>query len=291
MNKEFGEYVKNLRERKTEFIDDQGRLRKFRQEDVAERSGGLTARMVSAIESGRFPDFGFYVKKLERLARGLMLTELEKQELFAKARLVYPTSQNRTDETFIRSMLLKLHHPVSVRTPLWDFIAFNEYHRVLWGYTDEEVALLSDTSDFGPNLIRVVFHKDFGERGRQRGVEFEEEALRAFRMSSLPYVNTGRYRQIIDCANQNRRFRILWEMQDDTDSFRDWNESRMIARVKHPEFKTMEFMSVRVAERYHTGNVDMWMYVPLADSEDKYRELRESVGLNRVYYFEPRSLK
>jgi len=290
VNKEFGEYVKNLRERKTEFINDQGRLQKFRQEDVAERSGGLSARMISAIESGRFPDFGFYVEKLECLSRGLMLTELEKQELFAKARLVYPSSQNRTDETFIRSMLLKLQHPVSVRTPLWDFIAFNEYHRVLWGYTDEEVTLLSDTSDFGPNLIRVVFQKDFGERGRQRGVEFEEEALRAFRMSSLPYVNTGRYRQIIDCANQNRRFRILWEMQDDTESFRDWNESRMIARVKHPEFKTMEFMSVRVAERYHTGNVDMWMYVPLADSEDKYRELRESVGLNRVYYFEPRPL-
>jgi len=282
--KAFGEFVRVLRTKRT-FLDEHDSYRAWTQKELARRCN-LTARQISSIEQGRTVDLTPF---LAPLAAAFGLNDIEKATFYAKAGFHYPVIVQQRSKDFIHTLLQQIHYPASIRTPVWDFVAFNAYHRVLWGY-DAQTLLSLDDGDLGPNLLRVLFDSQFGGQTTYQSKRWQEEVVIGFRSSSFGYINTKRYRQIFRHMQKNRDFQRVWNLIENAPD--DWHpEQRPFLKVVHPHYGPMEFISFRIPERYLGRDVDLSVYVPVVPSEEPYRQLRNSVTDNLVYFFREEPLE
>lgn len=175
---DFGRFVRELR-RNRMFYDAGNNYRQWTHAKLAEEAG-LTERQIAYVEQGKLSDFSSQRSIINRLANAFGLSEAEKSAFFAKAGLNYAGGEDeQEDRQFIRDLLEQLQYSASVRTPLWDFVAFNGYHRVLWGYSDDDIHKLEHEA-IGPNLLRVLFDPSFDKQTDIRRSNWREEAIWAF---------------------------------------------------------------------------------------------------------------
>jgi transcriptional regulator with XRE-family HTH domain len=292
-NIEFGELVRALRVHR--MIDGPDGPCPWSRETLAAKTG-LTVRQIQRTEKGEVVNLRPY---LDPLAEAFGLTEAQKIEFYADAGYVYRVEAT-PDREQIRALFQGVQYPASARTPLWDFIAFNSYHYALWGYTTEKMQRL-DGGDFGPNLLRVLFDPVFEHKlyigGEARWEADVQRSVQAFRFQSICYVDTNRYHQITEELQKYHPafyFYHQWHPpQDeslDNQERGDWEPVNPIAKVHHPKFGKMEFLSLRTPKKYLGSQVDISIYVPLASSEESYQLLRESIDVNEVYEFREISL-
>ena len=95
----------------------------------------------------------------------------------------------------------------------------------------------------------------------------------------------------IRLAEKYRDFAVLWAYLQDATLFEGMDEGQIITTVTHSQFGEMKIMSLRMAERYLPWDVNVWIQVPLAVSEEKYLLFQESIQENKVYFFTPRPLE
>lgn len=185
-NKEFGNYIRDLREeQKTEL--DNGRWKRWTRQELAKRTG-LTERQIEKIEMGEIVDLRPFLKPL---AQVFQLSDNETVELYAVAGYTYPRMGNQQDRDRLQVIFCQINYPASARTALWDFIAFNTYHREVWGHTEKTISVLQDNTVLGANLLRILFDPVFGHEDIVGGKEAWDKdvlrSLRVFQELSFPY--------------------------------------------------------------------------------------------------------
>ena len=261
-NKHFGLYVKTLREQRASY------WHSWTQEYLAEKAD-IEPDQVARIEQGRVKKLLPY---LEGLAMAFGLNELQKVEFWALAGYNYRPSQLDISKQRIYDLLEQLYFPASARTPVWDFIAFNCYHEVLWGYTPENIALLNEHP--GPNLLRVLFDNEFRKSQTRHLTDNDLRfAVAIFRTISFRYITTERYDEVVQYMSEHYPlFEHTWRDVDRNPPDIEMLQTP-INKVRHDVFQEIEFMSLHIPPRYVGEEVDISIYVPL--SIDKYRELRE----------------
>ncbi len=281
-NTQFGKFVKILRSQKTE-VDDDGITHPWTQEKLAE-AASLSVRQLARIEQGNVEDLKPH---LQPLAQALGLSATETSDFYAKAGFIYAPKRMAPSRDLLKTWLAQLHHPASARTPLWDFVAFNEYHRVVRGYTPETLQSL-DQGSIGPNLLRVLFSSDFGAQAKRHlhAPNWEEKTIWAFRAVSFRYADTKRYALIRREMENYPEFDKAWQRSSDLPAGQDPSTYRsQITKLNYPDLGKMEFMSLRIPEIFTGPELIISVYVPLATTEAKYQQLRNTIKGNQVYFF------
>jgi transcriptional regulator with XRE-family HTH domain len=281
-HRDFGAYIKTLRLQRL-FFDENNFQRQWTQQHLADEAG-LSVRQIARIEQNEVVKLE---PLLEALAQAFQLSEAEKVEFYAQAGYVYAQEVDQTHRERIERLLGELHYPALARTPLWDIVAFNEYHRVLWGYTSQQLVLL-DSGDLGPNLLRVLFDPQFGFRDMMGSTADWQRSMCqnmvSFRQVSFPYVATSRYRQILRLLQQRYRdFSILWDL----------SEREELHHIRTMPFTTIHFpggepisvMSLRVSPRFLSKDVFISAYIPLRIDDAAYQQQHANISENRVYFF------
>ncbi|MBN1285499.1 MAG: helix-turn-helix domain-containing protein [Anaerolineae bacterium] len=282
-NKAFGEFVRSLREQR--MFEDGDRLRQWTQEKLAEESEFVATAQIARIEQGKVENLRPF---LEPLARAFGLSEGQKEHFYAAAGYVY-VNEREPDRDEIREYFQELQFPAFARTPLWDFIAFNSYHCVLWGYTPEKLHELN-SGKLGPNLLRVLFDPCFENEqyvgGPERWLANVRRSIQAFRFESFRHANSPRYRQIIGAMmSRYRDFAIQWQLTEPLTQDQSGHVTRPFATIFHPEFGPMTFLSLRTPQKYLGNSVDISVYAPLISSQENYQRLLERVKINEVLFF------
>ena len=284
VQKQFGAYIKRLRSERI-YINRQGVERQWSQAHLAEKAD-LDDQQIAKLERGEIVDLEPF---LEKLQEAFNLQGLALKEFFAVAGYPYPL-EIEYEKDQIRWLLSTIPYPTSVRTPLWDFIAFNRYHALLYGYTDEFVEKLKQ-GKLGANLLRMLFDPEVrgyglsSLRDTKQLQEGLERSVRVFRSMSAPFVNEPRYKVIINELLQFREFARIWKMLST-----DENEVKLLdylpfREVHHPQVGTLQFLSSRVPPRYLNDNLDISVYTPTPSSWSKYQELFGQLSENEVYFF------
>ncbi|MEQ8672773.1 MAG: hypothetical protein RLP44_11880 [Aggregatilineales bacterium] len=280
MKTNFGELVKYLRKRMRDYDEDQT----WTQKNLAQRAR-MSEGTLKSIENGSHSNIGPYVKLL---ADALQLSEFQKHHFYAVAGLIYPLQHSKVTQNDIVNILAKLDCPAYARTALWDFIAFNDYHRQLWGYDDQMLSLLRK-GDLGPNLLRVLFEDDFQNNLKVRRVEDKpKRAMKIFRGESFQYVATERYKRILSYFKntKNTKFQDAWrqsEQEDDEDLALSLD--RTFVTIDHPKYGRLNFFSAKVPERYVSGFVTVAVYHPLTSSSSGWQEFCQNIKVSQVHRF------
>ena len=283
---DFGKFVQALRKQRI-YFDRNEYPKQWSQEKLAEEAD-LTVRQVSRIEQGQVTNLLPY---LEPLATAFNLTEMEKVAFYAKAGYVYQARQHHDNRTELATLLSQLPYPASVRTPLWDFVAINAYHRVIRGDTDEVIDKLHD-DERGPNLLWLLFDPQFeATNATIHEGNWQAEAIWSFRATSFSHVATKRYRFLINEMKRFPDFDRAWRLSNELPDFARNPEQRRrpTSKIAHLEFGVMEFMSLRLPHRYF-GQTEVSVYVPTEDSQAPYLQFRESIATNDVTFFPERPL-
>jgi transcriptional regulator with XRE-family HTH domain len=152
--KTFGEYLRDLRRQK--YYEDGGNEIQMSRKELARRSG-ISVNVIRNIEQDKVKDVSPHLKAL---SNALELDELEKTAFYLMANQPYKSESKVRDKEFLEKLFKPLEYPVSIKTAVWDFIAFNSYHYLLWRYTTKNIALMK-TGVLGSNLLRVHFNDKF----------------------------------------------------------------------------------------------------------------------------------
>lgn len=275
---QFGEFLKTLRQSITP-ITTSG-VKSWTQTDLANTTG-ITLSTIKRIETGQVNNISVY---LEALGDAFGLDDIAKQQFYAVAGYVYPQNIEKVeqiDRERLRNLLTSIDYPASVRTPLWDFIAFNEYHRVLWGYPENPSEILEANDDvLGSNLLRISFDPDIPNHPNAHASDLEalELVVRQFRQLSLGYINTKRYNQIITEMQRFEKFNHAWiRSLALTDKEISLYRDRGNDGVNHPEYGEIEFMSLRSSFRHLHSSAFISVYVPTKDEAGNYQKLQQAV--------------
>jgi transcriptional regulator with XRE-family HTH domain len=279
----FGQLVRSMRRQRLH-LDSKREFRQWSRAHLAALSG-LSERQIRRIEQGEVINL---YPLLAGLADAFGLTELERPAFYAQAGYLYSPANFEPDMELLDSLLRQIEYPVYIRTPLWDFVAFNRYSARLWGYDDPAVLALFDEEPLGANMLRTVFDPRF-EHKRYKGGEanWYEDAQRCilgFRTTSFQYGHTRRYQQILDGLRAYPEFERHWLLSErlPNDTF---SPSSPTLEVHHPVYGRMDFISTRLPARYIGGQVDAAVYVPLASSDAAFQRLHEDIASNQVYRF------
>ena len=264
--KEFGTVLRALRER-----------RGFSTQEQLAIASGLTKKQVGDLEQWRYsPD---PVNHLEPLAQALKLTEAECVEFWAAAGLIYQRKAKGTNKEAIETLLQSFTSHAIVRTKLWDIVAFNMYHYYFWEYYKDGRYQRLKNGDIRPNLLWVLFDPAFKVADYSLSGRVKEDRIRdlcAFRASSLRYLATQPYKEVLDGVKQYKDFDRWWRMAQLQEVNPSGIEIDPTIRIQHPQFGAMKLMSLRVPQEYHGQNVIITVYVPLEGSEDRYQDFRAS---------------
>ncbi len=285
---DFGKFVQALRKQRI-YHDRYEYPKQWSQEKLAEEAG-LTVRQVSRIEQGQVANLRPY---LEPLAEAFKLTEMEKATFYAKAGYVYQVRQHHDNRAELAALLSQLPYPASVRTPLWDFVAVNAYHRVIRGDTEEVINKLHD-DERGPNLLWLLFDPQFEDANTTiHEGNWQAEAIWSFRATSFSHVATKRYRFLVNAMKAFPDFDRAWRLSGDLPDFALNPEQRRrpTSKIDHPVFGAMKFMSLRLPHRYF-GQREVSVYVPTEDkkNQERYFQFRASIPTNDVTFFPERRL-
>jgi transcriptional regulator with XRE-family HTH domain len=283
-NKQFGNFVRTLREQRKSY------WHSWTQEYLAEKAE-IESEQVARIEQGLTKKLEPY---LDKLANAFSLNELQKVEFWALAGYNYQRGNSQLRKEEIYQLLEQFYFPASARTPLWDFIGFNCYHEILWGYTPENIEMLN--TEIGPNLLRVLFDEQFSiSQTSQLSINELASVVAAFRTTSFRYITTKRYHEIVNYMTKNySNFEDAWQIVDKKPPLLE-TFGGPVNRVQHPKFGEIDFISLHLPSRHVGNGADVFVYVPVAI--DKYIELRtyaeeyiQRTG-RRVYKFRDQRLE
>lgn len=281
---EFGELVQHLRLSKQGF-NEQGQLRQWSRRTLATKAN-ISETTLQNIEKGEQPNYQQYV---EALANALLLTEYQKHHFYAVAGMIYQLEPSKITIEQIWGILEKLDCPAYARTALWDFIAFNDYHRLLWEYNDQTLEILRsrENGKIGANLLRVLFEEDFQSGLRVRRVNDRvKRAIKVFRGESFRFISNPRYKEIIRYFENNLKFQQAWRLsEDDDDSELDMSLDRTLISINHPNYGLLEFVSTRIPERYIGNFVTLSVYHPIPVRHEGWNNFLKDVNPNLVHRF------
>lgn len=216
--------------------------------ELSQRSNDkLSLGEVQALLRGEFPTFAKYRIKLEGIADALELSERQKEALFAKAGFAYQPQPVIGNLDELIGILHDIHLPASIRTPLWDYVAFNSSYKSLWSYSDEYIAKL-EKGTFGPNLLRIIFDPDFADRTVPIGESWKSGVVETFRALSFPFIATQRYQEIIKCAFEFKEFRVLWSLSSAYDNRQPNLYRQATNHLVHPNLGRITTLSLRIPQ-------------------------------------------
>lgn len=286
--KAFGKFLKGLRKEKDNYY------RRWRQEDLAQRAG-LSTRQVARIEEGQVKDLWPYVGTL---ASAFRLNEIQMAEFYAQAGYHYRPKIVQENRQAVSGLLRQIELPASAKTPMWDFVAFNEYHRIMWGYTKANIKKL-DEGVVGPNLLRVFFDEEFYEHQAQH--ENRDENLRRtvlmFRTDAFPYLSTKRYRTIVSGMMEYPLFEDIWH---DLENLRIENSNLALftkpaTHIIHPQYGDVAKIGLVLPRRFTGYGIDISVHVPIVtpETESGYERLQQALSevINQVYEFREEKLE
>jgi hypothetical protein len=228
---------------------------------------------------------------LEVLAKALRLTELQKVEFYAAGGFLYRPVEKTDYHKLIGKLLGQHCFPSLLTTPLADIVAFNAYYQVLYGHTQAHIHALR-TGPLGANALRIFFDDAFERKVYRGGLEGWREALKRsvylFKISSLRYVATERYQQIV---NELRRM-----YQPEFDYFWRLTEKEMTGpheavidptiRICHPEFGVMSFLVLRIPQDFIGQQAFCSVFLPLNPGHGRYDQLRQQIQKNSITVFD-----
>ena len=300
--KEFGGFVRSLRQLRLYVNEEEMKqwTQKYlaaRADEAARELGGLpengaqhiSTQHIARLEQGKIRDVSRF---LAPLARAFELNEGEKEYFYAIAGSVYQ-SERPIDLDEIEGLFKEIEYPAFARTPLWDFVAFNAYNYVLWGYDDAKLKRLKKPP-LGPNVLKVLFDPEFEgvtyKGGQDRWAADISRSIQAFRFESFRHVNSKRHQDIVAAMQQYVPFVTRWNASEPSLDHVNGQPTRPIAKVFHPDYGELEFLSLRTPTKYMGSRVDLSIYVPVTSSVEKYQELQADVKKNKslkpVYQFD-----
>jgi len=283
-NKEFGRLVRHLR---------QGHERMgqvWTQEELAgETNGLLDTKQIGRIERGEIildPTL-----HLDVLSQAFRLTELQKVEFYAAAGFLYRSVEQPDYQQLIGKLLGPHCFPSLLTTPLADIIAFNAYYQLLYGHTSKHIDAMRE-GPLGPNVLRIFLDDAFERRQYRGGLEHWQEALKRtmylFKISSLRYVGSERYHQIVDELRRlyQPEFDYFWRL---TELQMTGPHETMIdptIRIYHPELGVMSFLVLRIPQDFVGQHVFCSVFLPLNHHQRSYDQLRQQIQENTLTAFD-----
>lgn len=209
-HKTFGRIVAALRKEHINFENGHN----WSQQDLAD-DAGLTSRIAGRIERGRQARLDGEI--LQSLARSFNLTSLERSEFFAMASEVADSEIVRRDlcneDVFeqVWTLLDDLYAPAFLMDPFGDILGAN---RALLAFHDLSVRALQDVkAEFGSvNNLGLLLAADSPLRP-VLGHGWHSIALanvQLWRVTTLRYRHTARFRQMFSALSAWPDFRMLW---------------------------------------------------------------------------------
>ncbi|HEY1708110.1 MAG TPA: helix-turn-helix transcriptional regulator [Rhizomicrobium sp.] len=232
----------------------------LRREEVAQRAH-VSATWYTWLEQGRggapSPDV------LVRIARAMMLTEVEREHLFLLALGRPPDVRYHATETVSPQLQRVLdameYSPAYVKTPAWDLVAWNFAATVV-------LADYSTIPASHRNLLRLIFHDSHIRAAQQQHWETTARfAVAAFRAD---VARAGLVQQVQALVDELRRispeFDTIWRDNDVRSTYSEFAKS-----LRHPKAGVLrlDYSAFSVSGR---PDLDMIVYNP-ATAEDVAR--------------------
>jgi transcriptional regulator with XRE-family HTH domain len=202
----------------------------LRREEVAQRAN-ISATWYTWLEQGRGGAASADV--LDRIARALMLTDVEREHLFLLGLGRTPEVRYRAVEGVTPRLQRVLDaldpSPALIKTPTWDVVAWNR----------AAAAVLTDYDALEPekrNILRLIF---LDPRVRAAQYDWESVArfvIGAFRADAARAGATAQVAELVDeLRRQSPEFEAMWRDND----VRSYGEG--VKRLKHPTAGTLGF--------------------------------------------------
>ncbi len=209
-HKTFGKVVAALRKEQVNFLSGHNWI----QQDLANQTG-LTPRIVGRIERGAQARLDGEV--LQKLADSFELTSLERREFFAMASEVMDSKIVRRDscgeDVFkeVWELLENLCVPAFIADSFSDLIGAN---RCFMAFHDLDLKILNGVKDQYKSINNLALILDSKTPMRKiLGRGWREIALanlQQWRVTTLRYRHTSRFRKIISLLSACPEFRVLW---------------------------------------------------------------------------------
>jgi len=234
----------------------------LRREEVAQRAH-VSATWYTWLEQGRGGSPSADV--LDRIARALMLTDVEREHLFLiglgrPPEVRYQASEGISPrlQRIIDSLTL---NPAVVKTGTWDVVAWNA----------AAAAVLTDYSKLPPerrNIMRIIFSDP---KSRARQPSWEDVArfvVAAFRADVARSGASDKAKALIDeLSEESPDFAAMWREND----VRNWGEGTKQLKLPRGGLVGLEFSSFTVDGRPDLGLV---VYSPATPADaDKIKKL------------------
>ena len=234
----------------------------LRREEVAQRAN-VSATWYTWLEQGRGGAPSADV--LDRIARAMMLTDIEREHIFLLGLGRPPEVRYQTPEGVTPRLQRVLDafevSPAFVKTPTWDVVAWNK----------AAAAVLTDYAQLAPeqrNILRLIF-RDSGVRSRQDNwTNVARFVVAAFRADAARAGATNAIQGLVDdLSRESPEFAAMWR-NNDVRAHGDGTKT-----LHHPEVGPlqMEYSAFAVDGRPDLGMV---IYNPLTKGDaDKIRTL------------------
>ena len=227
----------------------------LRREEVAQRAH-VSATWYTWLEQGRGGAPSADV--LNRIARAMMLTDIEREHIFLLGLGRPPEVKYRTPEGVtprLQRILDALEiHPAFIKTPTWDVVAWNR----------AAASVLTDYSQWPQNqrnIMRMMFHPSQPHKGKPGWVKMARFVVAAFRMDAARAGATQEVRALVDdLCRVSPEFAAIW---NDNEVGMQGDGGKVLHNPVVGEI-ALEFSSFAVDGRPDLG---LCVYTPMTDAD------------------------
>jgi transcriptional regulator with XRE-family HTH domain len=227
----------------------------LRREEVAQRAN-VSATWYTWLEQGRGGAPSAAV--LDRIARAMMLTDIEREHIFLLGLGRPPEVKYRAPEGItprLQRILDALEiHPAFIKTPTWDVVAWNK----------AAASVLTDYSQWPQdqrNIMRMMFHPSQPHKGKPGWTKMARFIVAAFRMDAARAGATQEVRSLVeDLCRQSAEFAEIWNNNEVSDS---GDGGKVLHNPIVGEI-ALEFSSFAVDGRPDLG---LCVYTPMTDAD------------------------
>jgi transcriptional regulator with XRE-family HTH domain len=231
----FGTYLRDRRVKLDPaafgFPPERRRTPGLRREEVAQRAN-ISPTWYAWLEQGRGGAPSADV--LDRIARALMLTDMEREHLFLLGLGRPPEARYRKTEGVtprLQRVLNTLNPcPAVVRTATWDVIAWNRAANVF--LTDYESLRPEDR-----NMLRSIFLDPKARTVQPNWENVARIVVAAFKVEAARAGASAAVKPLVDeLCRQSPEFRAMWR-----DSGAPAGNTEMVKTIRHPDFGPIAF--------------------------------------------------
>jgi transcriptional regulator with XRE-family HTH domain len=246
------------------FSPERRRTQGLRREEVAQRAN-ISPTWYTWLEQGRGGAASADV--LDRIARALMLTEVEREHLFLLGLGHLPEARYQKNDTItprLQRVLDALNPvPAMIRTALWDVLAWNKAASVM----------LIDYGSLPPNernILRYIFLDP-----RMRAAQYDWESVARFAIGSfrVEAARAGAAAEIAPLVEELSRlspdFKRLWE-----DNVVQGPLGEMVKHIRHPVLGPLAF---EVSAFAIDGRTDLSMVIYNPATEADAEKIRKAL--------------